>query len=58
MVSHEIKRFTSSHISQTIGTMKQITLRVPDDMAQMIEEWAERIPEMEVIKKNSLLYHD
>lgn len=38
--------------------MKQITLRVPDDMAQMIEEWAERIPEMEVIKKNSLLYHD
>ena len=35
--------------------MKQITLRVPDDMAQMIEEWAERIPEMEVVcNKESL----
>ena len=38
--------------------MKQITLRVPDDMAQMIEEWAERIPEMEVVKTRSSLYQD
>ena len=31
--------------------MKEITLRVPDDMAQMIELWAERIPEMEIVSR-------
>ena len=29
--------------------MKDITLRVPDDMAGMIEEWAQRVPEMEIV---------
>ena len=31
--------------------MKDITLRVPDDMAQLIEEWAKRIPEMEIVRR-------
>ena len=31
--------------------MKEITLRVPDDMAQMIEFWVERIPEMEIVSR-------
>jgi Arc/MetJ-type ribon-helix-helix transcriptional regulator len=30
--------------------MKEITIRVPDDMAALIEQWAERIPEMELVK--------
>lgn len=35
--------------------MRKIVLSVPDDMAQMIEEWAERIPEIEVVcNKESL----
>ena len=38
--------------------MKEITLRVPDELAQLIEEWAEHIPEMEVVKRGHSLYHD
>ena len=30
--------------------MKEINIRVPDDMAALIEQWAERIPEMELVK--------
>ena len=30
--------------------MKEITIRVPDDMVALIEQWAERIPEMELVK--------
>jgi Arc/MetJ-type ribon-helix-helix transcriptional regulator len=30
--------------------MKEISIRVPDDMAALIEQWAERIPEMELVK--------
>lgn len=29
--------------------MKEITIRVPDDMAQLLEEWAEHIPELEIV---------
>lgn len=29
--------------------MKEITLRVPETMVQLIEEWAKHIPEMEVV---------
>lgn len=29
--------------------MKEITFRVPDDMAQLLEEWAKHIPEMEIV---------
>ena len=35
--------------SQTLGTMKEITFRVPDDMAQLLEEWARHIPELEIV---------
>ena len=31
--------------------MKEITIRVPDDMAHLIELWAERIPEMEIVSR-------
>ena len=37
--------------SQHLGTMKEITIRVPDDMAHLIELWAERIPEMEIVSR-------
>ena len=29
--------------------MKEILIRVPDDMAHLIEEWAKHIPEMELV---------
>ena len=29
--------------------MKEITFRVPDDMAQLLEEWAKHIPEVEIV---------
>ena len=29
--------------------MKEITIRVPDEMAQLLEEWAKHIPEMEIV---------
>ena len=38
-----------SPLSQILEEMKEITLRVPDDMVALIEQWAERIPEMEVV---------
>ncbi len=38
-----------SPLSQFLEEMKEITLRVPDDMVALIEQWAERIPEMEVV---------
>ena len=31
--------------------MKEITIRVPDDMAQLVEQWAQWIPEMEVVRE-------
>ncbi len=31
--------------------MKEITFRVPDDMAQLLEEWSKRIPEMEIVRR-------
>jgi len=31
--------------------MKEITLRVPDDMAPLVEEWVKHIPEMEIVRK-------
>ncbi len=35
--------------------MKEITFRVPDDMAQLLEEWAKRIPEMEIVRQEECL---
>ncbi len=35
--------------------MKEITFRVPDDMAQLLEEWAKRIPEMEIVSREECL---
>ncbi len=35
--------------------MKEITFRVPDDMAQLLEEWAKRIPEMEIVRREECL---
>jgi hypothetical protein len=32
--------------------MKNITLRVPDDMVPLLEEWVKHIPEMEVVSLN------
>ena len=29
--------------------MKEITFRVPDNMAQLLEEWAKHIPELEIV---------
>ncbi len=29
--------------------MKEITFRVPDDMAQLLEEWVKHIPELEIV---------
>ena len=29
--------------------MKEITIRVPDDMAQLLVEWVKHIPEMEIV---------
>jgi hypothetical protein len=49
MVFHGTKRFTSTHISQKSELMKEITLRVPETMVRLIEEWTKHIPEMEVV---------
>lgn len=40
--------------------MKEITLRVPDEMVQLIEEWAKHVPEMEVVslKESGSYEHD
>ena len=40
---------TPTTLSQFKEKMKDITLRVPDDMAGLVEMWAERIPEMEIL---------
>ena len=44
----KLQRLISSH--NTKEEMKEITIRVPDDMAALIEQWTERIPEMELVK--------
>ena len=31
--------------------MKELIIRVPDDMAHLIEEWAKHIPEMELVNR-------
>ena len=38
--------------------MKEITLRVTDDMAQLVEQWAELIPNMEVVDTDNCLDDD
>ena len=35
--------------------MKEITLRVTDEMAQLVEQWAEHIPDMEVVDTDECL---
>lgn len=45
----EDKTRVIAHISQNIGTMKIVTLRVPDEMASLIEGWAKFIPGMEIV---------
>ena len=44
-------RVIHTHLTNHSEQMKEITLRVPDDMAQLIELWAERIPEMEIVSR-------
>lgn len=34
--------------------MKEILIRVPDDMAHLIEEWAKHIPEMELVNREEV----
>lgn len=41
--------YIHTHLTNRLGRMKEITLRVPDTMVRLIEEWAEHIPEMEVV---------
>ena len=36
--------------SQNLEAMKEITLRVPDTMARMIEDWTNYVPEMELVR--------
>ena len=43
-----------SHLTK-IGKMRTIVLNVPDNMAQLIEEWAKHIPDMEVVKNKRSL---
>lgn len=31
--------------------MKEITFRVPDNMAQLLEEWVKHIPELEIVSR-------
>ena len=38
-----------THISQTLGTMKEITFRVLDELVPLLEEWVKHIPEMEIV---------
>lgn len=38
--------------------MKEITLRVTDEMAQLVEQWAEHIPNMEVVDTGDCLDDD
>ena len=49
MVFHGIKRFTSlPHLTKHRMTMKEITLRVPEEVAPHIEALAKRMPEVEI----------
>lgn len=34
--------------------MKEVTFRVPDDMAQMMMDWAKRVPEMELVSHHEV----
>ena len=39
--------------------MKEITIRVPYEMAQLVEQWAQWIPEMEIVREvDSMMSED
>ena len=40
-----------THLTKHSEQMTELIIRVPDDMAQMIEFWVERIPEMEIVSR-------
>ena len=42
-------RVIHTHLTKHSEQMTELIIRVPDDMAQMIEFWVERIPEMEIV---------
>ena len=54
--SLEVKCTPSS--SQISRKMKDITLRVPDEMVPLLEEWAKHIPEMEVVCRKESVESD
>lgn len=47
----EEKPATSATLTKTWKTMKQVTLRVPDDMAALIRQLAARMPEVEILER-------
>ena len=50
-VSMEEKPATSTDAHKTWKTMKQVTLRVPDDMVALIVQLAARMPEVEIVER-------
>ena len=57
-VSMEEKSTTSTGAHKTWKTMKQVTLRVPDDMVALIEQLAARMPEVEIVERKELSLDD
>lgn len=47
---------TSTHLTK-LATMKIVTLRVPDEMASLIQEWAKFIPGMEIVSAEEVVEH-
>lgn len=53
-VSMEEKSTTSTGAHKTWKTMKQVTLRVPDQMVALIEQLAAHMPEVEIVEREEL----
>ena len=49
--SHEGSPDADHTSRKTQETMTEMTFRVPESLAQLLEEWAKRIPEMELVSK-------
>ena len=49
--SHEESPDADRISRKTRETMTEMTFRVPESLAQLLEEWAKRIPEMELVSK-------
>ena len=48
----QVKRGTNFRPSSSLANstkMKEITLRVPESMVRLIEEWVKHVPEMELV---------